>query len=58
MKDIMGALALMIIYIGATALYVINLVQLFQNHYETGMLVLKVLGGIIPPIGIIMGIIG
>ena len=58
MKDILGFIGA-IAFFGIVAYgYIMNLVQLFQNNYSDGMVVLKVIGGLVPPIGVIMGYIG
>ena len=58
MKEVMAIILGGILYMSVLALYVLNIVQLFQNHYETTMLVFKILGALIPPLGIVMAFFG
>ena len=57
-KATMEGLTMLSIYLGGFALYVMNIVQMFQNDYSTLTLVFKVIGMLLPPVGIVMGVIG
>ena len=58
MKDTFGGIAVVVIYLLVVAGYVMNIVQLFQHHYSEGMLIAKVVGILVFPLGILMGVIG
>ena len=58
MKDLFGgivAFVAMVIIVGG---YIMNIVQLVQNHYSDGMVIAKVVGILIAPLGVILGWIG
>ncbi len=58
MKDMFGGLLGIGLFIGIAAAYIMNIVQLIQNTYSTGMVFVKVIGFFIPPFGAIMGLVG
>ena len=53
MTDIVSIAAVMVIFFG----YIINIVQLLQDNFETWIVFLKVVGIFVPPFGVIMGLI-
>ena len=58
MKDMFSGVFGITLFIGMAATYIMNIVQLIQNTYSTGMVTAKVIGFFIPPFGSIMGIVG
>ena len=58
MKDWFGGIASMVALIALVGGYIMNIVQLVQNDYSQGMLMVKAVGIFIAPLGIVMGWIG
>ena len=52
--SVIGFVALAMIVGG----YIMNIVQLVQNHYSDGMVAVKAVGIFIAPLGVVMGWIG
>ena len=58
MKDLLISLSVMIFYITLASGWIMNIVQLVQNHYTDTMVTFKVIGIIVAPIGVFLGWIG
>ena len=58
MKDWFGGIAAVAVGVAFIGGYVMNIVQLVQGSYDGGLLVVKVAGIFVAPLGVIMGWVG
>ena len=58
MKDWLSGIMAFVVIVAISAGYIMNIVQLVQNHYSDGMVIAKVVGILIAPLGIILGWVG
>jgi len=58
MKDWLSGIAGFAVIIALSVGYIMNIVQLVQNHYSDGMVIAKVVGILIAPLGVILGWVG
>ena len=58
MKEFLSGIAGFVAIAMIVGGYIMNIVQLVQNHYSDGMVAVKAIGIFIAPLGVIMGWIG